>query len=312
MDEEHVAAHRAVRADDRLAAEDGRPRVDRDVALDGRMPLGSSQFLDACGGLRPEGDAVINLHVIPDAGRLAHDCPGAVVDEKVRADLGPGMEVDAGATVCPFAHDARDQRHAQPVELVRHPLHRDRLDERIRHDDLLVADGGGVAGVGGLDIGPEPLADGGKAAEELGGEFAGHLPRLGRLAAGRLVLDALGNLILQPAADAVHQHGNLHLQLGGLDRFLVKKTGQQQSQQVGRDCRDGELGRQIAAVQVVDAAHLGVGGDQAVGQLCDACAHGRSIGQSAKMARSGRLRPEPAVSCAPRRWPSRVENTFTD
>ena len=174
---------------------------------------------------------------------------------------------------------------------MRHPLHRDRLDKRIGHHDFLMADCGGVAGVSGLDVGLEHFTDRGEAAEKLSRNLAGQRPWLVRTFAGRPVLDALRNLILEPAADAVHQRRNLDPQLGGLNRFLVKKTGQQQPQQVGGDRCDGELGRQVAAVQMVDTAHLRVGGDQVIGQLGDAVAHVRSIGKSAKMARGRESSP---------------------
>ena len=142
-----------------------------------------------------------------------------------------------------------------------------------------MADCGGVAGVGRLDVGLEQFADGREGAQKFQREFAGQLPwAVCRFSTGRFVLDALGDFVLESAADAVHQHRDLDFQLGGLDRFLVKETGQQQPQQVGGDRGDGKLRRQIAAVQMVDAAHLGVGGYQVIGQIGDAFAHGGSIG----------------------------------
>jgi len=62
--EEHVAANRAAGANDGLAAENRRARINRDAVLDGRMPFLAAQLLSAGGGFRAERDAVIHLHVI--------------------------------------------------------------------------------------------------------------------------------------------------------------------------------------------------------------------------------------------------------
>ena len=47
-----------------------------------------------------------------------------------------------------------------------------------------------------------------------------------------------------------------------------------------RDGRDGALGRQVFAVEMVDAAGAGVGGDEAFGELGDGQLHDASIPQS--------------------------------
>ena len=286
MYEEDVAADGAVRPDDGFAAEDCGAGVDCHAVFDGGVAFAAAEFLHARGRLRAEGDAVVDFHIVADDGSFSHHRAGAVVDKKVGADFCPGVQVDAGATVRPLTHDAWDQCDVLLVKFVCHALDCDGLDERVGDDHLLVADCGGVAGVGRLDVGLEQFADGREGAQKFQREFAGQLPwAVCRFSTGRFVLDALGDFVLESAADAVHQHRDLDFQLGGLDRFLVKETGQQQPQQVGGDRGDGKLRRQIAAVQMVDAAHLGVGGDQVVGQLGDAFAHGGSIGILWKMAR---------------------------
>jgi len=50
---------------------------------------------------------------------------------------------------------------------------------------------------------------------------------------------------------------------------LVKKTGEEQAEQILGDAGDGALGGQVFAVQMVDATHAGVGGDKLVGELSD-------------------------------------------
>ena len=60
---------------------------------------------------RSERYAMIQLHVLADLARLANDHAGAVINEKMRPDSCAGMNVDAGARMRPFRHEARDQRH---------------------------------------------------------------------------------------------------------------------------------------------------------------------------------------------------------
>ena len=62
------------------------------------MPLRAAhQIAVAVGGeaQRPERHALIELHVVADLARLADHHAGAVVDEKMLADLGARMDVDA-------------------------------------------------------------------------------------------------------------------------------------------------------------------------------------------------------------------------
>jgi len=103
---------------------------------------------------RTEGDCVIKLNARADLRRLADDHTGAVVDKKMRPNLRARVNVDAGAAVRPFSHDARDQWHFL-VEQVCHSMNRDRFQRRIRQNDFFVAPGGRVAFVGGVDIRPK-------------------------------------------------------------------------------------------------------------------------------------------------------------
>ena len=54
-----------------------------------------------------------------------------------------------------------------------------------------------------------------------------------------------------------------------MNQLLVKKSGEQQPQQIVRDGRDDALGRQVFAVQMIDAARLGVGRDELVREMRD-------------------------------------------
>ena len=88
-------------------------------------------------------------------------------------------------------------------------------------------------------------------------------------AGGRLVFEALADFVLQFAEDGIQQRRRFHFDFRGMNQFFVKKSGKQQPQQILRDGRDGALGRQVFAVQMIDAAHLGVGRDELVRELRD-------------------------------------------
>ena len=72
----------------------------------------AAQALAAAGRQRAQRDALVQLHVVADDGRLADDHAGAVVDAEVLADSRPRRDVDARARMRQLAHDARDDRHA--------------------------------------------------------------------------------------------------------------------------------------------------------------------------------------------------------
>jgi hypothetical protein len=55
---------------------------------------------------------VIKLHVVADVARFADHHAGAVVDEEMRADAGPRMDINARAAMRPFGHHAR--HHGAP------------------------------------------------------------------------------------------------------------------------------------------------------------------------------------------------------
>ena len=63
-----------------------------------------------------------------------------------------------------------------------------------------------------------------------------------------------------------------------MDQLLVKVPGEQQAEQILGDGVDGTLGRQIFAVQMIDAADAGIGLDKLVGQPGDSF-HNRDLPQ---------------------------------
>ena len=74
----------------------------------------------------------------------ADDDTRAVVDEKMAAERGAWVNVDARARVRPLRHHAREQRHVFGEQQVRHALHGGGLDAGVGDDDLFDRKRGGV------------------------------------------------------------------------------------------------------------------------------------------------------------------------
>ena len=148
------------------------------------------------------------------------------------------MQIHARARMRPLGHDARDQRDIFQIQLVRQPLHGDGLDERIRHDDLLLAHGRRVAVIGRLHVGLQHLAQARQAVEKFQREVVRRrrdvfLRQIRR----RMVFEALADFVLQRAQHRVEQFRRRHLDFRGVDRLLVEEAGKQQPQQILGDGR---------------------------------------------------------------------------
>ena len=244
------------------------------------MPLLAAQVPDVARRFRAKRDAVVNLHMIADDARLADHRACAMVDKEVRSDPRARMQIHAGPRVRPLGHNARDERDVTLVELVRDALHRDRLHERIRHDDLLSAQRRRVAVEGRVHVRLQHVADIWQATKQADGGLVGDRPEvLLRHSLRRGVFEALVDLVFQPLGDGVHQRHHLHLELGRMDHSLVEKSGEKQPQQIERDAGNDALRGQVFAVEMIDAARLGVGNNQLIGELSNRRIHGSSIGQ---------------------------------
>ena len=82
------------------------------------------------------------------------------------------MDVDAGPLVRVLRQHAREQRHAEVVEHMGQPLERDGQHARVGEDDFLDAARGGIACVGGVDVGLDEFAQLRELGEKRGGELA--------------------------------------------------------------------------------------------------------------------------------------------
>ena len=105
--------------------------------------------------------------------RLADDDAGAVIDEEAAADLGAGVNVDAGGRVGQLGDDPRHQRRAQTVQHVRQAMMRDRRDAGIADQHLVDAARRGIALERGANIAVQQPAHVGQAR----GELAHHIDR---------------------------------------------------------------------------------------------------------------------------------------
>jgi len=131
----------------------------------------------------------------------------------------------------------------------------DGLDEGVGDDDLFAGERGGVAGVGGIDVGLEDLADGGERLEELDGEVVGEGGGVGAgVALRQVVVERAADLGFQAPEGADDEDGGVVFEVGGEGEGFVEEAGQEQAEEVHGDLADGSLAGQVLAVQVVDGA----------------------------------------------------------
>ena len=229
------------------------------------MALLAAQKLSGREGASHQADALIHLDVVSEYAGLADNSAGAMVHEEMRADLRARMQIHPGPSVGPLGHDARNEGNILQVQFVREPLYGDSFDERVSHNDFLFAERCRVAIVGRFRIGLKQLAEARQAGQEFHREqmrdrSQALLFEFGR----RVILQAFIDFIFQFAQHRIHQRRGFHLDFGRVNWFFVEKTGKQKPQQIGANDRDGASGRKILAIQMIDAARVCIGGDQAI------------------------------------------------
>src|SRR6266542_1965597 len=94
---------------------------------------------------RTERDRVIKLNARPDLRCFTNDYAGTVIDEKVFADFRAWVNVDPGAAVSPFGHDAWNQRHFVVKEM-RHSINGNRFKNSLKTSSAFasVVSSGGI------------------------------------------------------------------------------------------------------------------------------------------------------------------------
>ena len=139
------------------------------------------------------------------------------------------------------------------------PLDRNGLQAGISEYDLLKAPCGGIASVGGLDIGLQQGTDGGDTLEESAGDSHGILLELivalfraaDPKADGDGRFKLRGNLI----DDLLRRFGKFFRG----DGLVGEETGKEQVKKIVAERENGLLGGQVGAVDVIDPSALPIG-----------------------------------------------------
>jgi hypothetical protein len=154
------------------------------------------------------------------------------------------------------------------VQLVRHALGSDGLDEGIGDDDLLLAQGGRVTIERGLDVGGQDFPQAWQVAEEFHGQ---NVRRRQRILVGQLGWGAYSRLraisrLSRTATSSRSSEAAARDRRRRNGRF-VEEAREKQSQKVGRDSPNRLSRRQVLAVEVIDSAYALVGSEQPVGEF---------------------------------------------
>ena len=138
----------------------------------------------------------------------------------------------------------------------------DGFDKGVGDDDFFFAQGGRVAFVGSGDVGLQELTEARQAGKEVEGQGArGGVEFFSAQVRGWRVFQAFIDFSLQVAGDGAEQSGGLLFDFGRMHRLFLKKTREEQEEQVHGNGRNRALGGKIFSVQMVDASHVGVGGN---------------------------------------------------
>src|SRR5207249_12265523 len=135
-------------------------RLDRCGVVDGWMALSACfdfAVFVVLKASRAQRDGMMRFHTRTNLSAFTVCHPGAVIDKKMRADFRPGMNIDPGAAMRPFGHDARNQRHLA-VKQVCHSMNGDGLERGISEYDLFITSRSWVALICGVDVCPKKSA----------------------------------------------------------------------------------------------------------------------------------------------------------
>lgn len=209
-------------------------------------------LLEAAGAQR---DTMIQFYMGTDTAGLADHHASPMIDKKVAADGGAGMNVDPRSAMGPFGHDSWNERQFFAVEDVGQALDRNGFDAGIADDDLVIAGARRVSLIGGSDVRLQDFADWLQLVDQVENDLVS--PAM--WAFGLLqtqTLECFHTKAVDNAQDTTR--GNL---LDSLSRnwLFVVESRKQNLKQVFADLCDSPLGRQIGAIDVIDATDLLVG-----------------------------------------------------
>ena len=109
----------------------------------------------AAGRGAAEGDALVEVAVVADHGRLADDDAHAVVDEQPPPDLGARVDLDAGQEPAEVRDQPRQRDPAAHREAVRQAVDDEGVDAGVGEQDFERGARGRVAVFSDLDVFPE-------------------------------------------------------------------------------------------------------------------------------------------------------------
>ena len=132
----------------RHIAQNRRFGIDRHIVFDIRMPF--APFDDRPASVLREAQSaqrhtLVKLYARADDGGLTDHHARAVVDEERRADGRAWIDVDSRNGMGVFAHDARNEGNLRRVQFMGDAMDADRLEARIRQDNLVQRLGGRIA-----------------------------------------------------------------------------------------------------------------------------------------------------------------------
>lgn len=277
------------RAGQEDAAADGRGLADGDIAEDSGVGVNDDFILQrgvafvlavdlalvivrkAQGA---ERHTLVELAAFADNGGFTDNNTGAVVDEEAGADGRSGMNVDAGAAVGVFGHDARHERDLKVPKDVGHAMGGDGNSGRIAEDNLIGVGGGRVALVTRQDIRRQQRPQSRQAQQKFIRRLHGLMfDGVGR-AAG-VQAHALADLAGQGGVEFLQFVNDVVFDIVAGKVLRPEKAGEQNAEEPIDQSINGRTARQICLADVLDAGQ----GEVAVFQFGDK-ANGVIIGKT--------------------------------
>lgn len=113
-----------------LPTQNGGSRINDNSIFYGWLPFLVLQiFLH---GQCPQGHSLVNFNIVAYNCGLANHDTGSMVDAEVSTDLGPRVNVDAGAGVGGRRYDPGDHRYLLFIELMSNPMEGKCVEARVR------------------------------------------------------------------------------------------------------------------------------------------------------------------------------------
>lgn len=202
----------------------------------------------------PEGDTLVQLHVIADNACGADDHAGAVIYGEVMPDSGSRMDVDAGLGMCHFRDDARNKRYSKFKKFMGDTVIAQCFNDGITADDFAIGLCSRITVVSGLDVRGKDASESGQPADETGGKMARFLlvgtVRCRFLTVGGETQSGL-NLLAEQAEQPFDIYTDMICNRVGIDCRLSIKSGEKDSTAEFYDFMQNFSGRNRISVFVL-------------------------------------------------------------